>query len=236
MQRLQEKLEKLSIPITKEQIKQFQIYYDLLVEWNQKMNLTAITELDDVITKHFIDSVAMLSVVPIPEGSTMIDVGTGAGFPGIPLSIVRPDIQITLMDSLNKRVGFLSCVTEELGLQHVECIHSRAEDLARNTDYRESFDYGVSRAVANMSTLSEYCLPFIKKGGYLISYKQDDVEDEIKGSLHAMSVLGGHHEKTEKLLLPDTEIRRSFVLIKKYGSTPKAYPRKAGLPSKKPLS
>lgn len=227
----------LSLSLSEEQKEKFYQYYELLIEWNQVMNLTAITELSDVVTKHFMDSLLLSKI--LPDIKTLlyscIDVGTGAGFPGIPLKIAFPQINVTLLDSLNKRVGFLNEVISELGLSGISAIHSRAEDAGRNAEYREQFDLCVSRAVANMSTLSEYCLPFVKKGGLFIPYKSGKAEEEISQAGGAVKKLGGEIESTTSAVLPGSDVERSFVFIRKMGITSKKYPRKAGLPSKEPL-
>lgn len=239
MNRLIEKAAKFHIELSAKQLNQFQTYYDMLVETNKVMNLTAITELDEVITKHFLDSLALEEVYPDicnPDNYLrVLDLGTGAGFPGIPLKIVFPHLQVTLMDSLNKRVKFLQSVIDKLELCDIDAVHGRAEEAARNAVYRESFDLCVSRAVANLSTLSEYCLPFVKTGGKFISYKSADIEDEIDGAKKAINILGGKLATVKKFTLPESDIERSFVQIDKVKSTPKAYPRKAGTASKEPI-
>ena len=227
----------LGITLSEQQLEQFYRYYKLLVEWNKVMNLTGITELEEVVSKHFIDSLALVKAVPLQDGRKVsgIDVGTGAGFPGIPLKIAFPNLKITLLDSLNKRIKFLNEVIRQLGLQNVETIHGRAEDFGRDAKYREQYDYCVSRAVANAATLSEYCLPFVKVGGKFISYKANEVEEETKQAEHALEVLGGACVDIQKFQLPDSEMNRAFVIIEKKKKTPATYPRKAGTPSKKPL-
>ena len=239
MYRLKEKALQLNIELTDDQLQQFRLYYDLLIEKNKVMNLTAITDLEDVITKHFLDSIALGFLNPdlknVDAGYSVLDLGTGAGFPGIPLKIAFPHLHVTLMDSLNKRVKFLHSVIEELGLSNINAIHGRAEELARNKEYRESFDLCVSRAVANLSTLSEYCIPFIKVGGQFISYKASEIEDEVTEAKKAIHVLGGQLDSIKKVCLPESDIERSFVIIDKVVSTPKTYPRKAGTASKDPI-
>lgn len=232
-------LEQLSITLSGEQKQQFLTYYEYLVEKNKVMNLTAITEYEEVITKHFLDSLAVVKTSCFkPEklaGKRLIDIGTGAGFPGIPLKIVFPEMEILLLDSLNKRINFLNEVTEMLGLTKINTVHGRAEDYAKQKGYRESFDFCVSRAVANLSTLSEYCIPFVKQGGCFISYKSGSVDQELIQAEKAVKILGGQREEVVHFSLADTDMDRSFVVIRKAKPTPKKYPRKAGLPSKEPL-
>lgn len=232
-------LEQLSITLSGEQKQQFLTYYEYLVEKNKVMNLTAITEYEEVITKHFLDSLAVVKTSCFkPEklaGKRLIDIGTGAGFPGIPLKIAFPELEILLLDSLNKRINFLNEITEMLGLTKINTVHGRAEDYAKQKGYRESFDFCVSRAVANLSTLSEYCIPFVKQGGCFISYKSGSVDQELIQAEKAVKILGGQREEVVRFSLADTDMDRSFVVIRKAKPTPKKYPRKAGLPSKEPL-
>lgn len=234
-QLLEIKLKELNIQINEIQKKQFDTFYSMLVEWNKVMNLTGITEYEEVIEKHFVDSLSIVNIFDLSEVNTLIDVGTGAGFPGIPLKIAFPHLKITLLDSLNKRINFLDSVIDELKLDGIYTIHGRAEDFAKKDDYRERYDLCVSRAVANLSTLSEYCLPYIRIGGMFISYKSGDVDDEVLESKKAISILGGKLDNVVKFQLPGTDINRSFIKIEKIKNTGKKYPRKAGLPSKEPL-
>ena len=229
------KCEKIGITLSEKQISQFMTYYDLLVEWNSFMNLTAITEFVEVIDKHFIDSLAICEHVDFKNGDYLIDIGTGAGFPGIPLKIVFPELRITLLDSLNKRIKFLDTVIESLGLENVETIHGRAEDFAKQQSYREKYDFVISRAVANLATLSELCIPFAKEDKYFVSYKAEKCNEELEEAKKAISILGGKVEKQIEYKLPDTDMNRNLLLIKKVKSTPKKYPRKAGTPAKEPI-
>lgn len=230
------KLSTLGITLTEEQKQQFVKFYELLVEWNKVMNLTGITEYEEVNEKHFVDSLSIVKAIDINKVETVIDIGTGAGFPGIPLKIAFPHLKIVLLDSLNKRINFLNTVIDELGLMDIKTIHGRAEDFAKQGEYREQFDLCVSRAVANLSTLSEYCIPYINKGGMFVPYKSGEIDEEVLQAKKAIHILGGKLEEVVKFQLPGTEIGRSFVKIKKVQNTAKKYPRKAGLPSKEPLS
>ena len=216
-----------------EQLEQFFAYMNLLIEWNEKMNLTAIVEPNEIILKHFIDSITILK--EIDNNSKIIDVGTGAGFPGVPLSIMNPTLKITLADSLNKRLIFLQEVVNQLGLKNIKIIHARAEELGKNKKYRENFDAATSRAVANLSTLSEYLIPLVKVGGKIISMKAGGAQEEIEAAKKAIKILGGEIEGIEEFKLPQTEIERTIILIKKEEHTPNKYPRKAGVPSKEPI-
>lgn len=234
-EKIKDAFSKLNVSLSDEQIHKFIRYYQILVIWNEKMNLTAITEFDEVLLKHFVDSAALGSVFDISQIKNIIDVGTGAGFPGIPLKILYPDLEMVLLDSLNKRIRFLETVIDELKLDHIIAVHGRAEDMGHRTEYREKFDVCVSRAVANLSVLSEYCVPFIKVGGTFISYKSGNVEEEVTQSQNAWKLLHCDQVKIQKMILPDSDLSRSFVMITKTAKLDKKYPRKAGTPSKNPL-
>ena len=223
----------IGIELTDPQLNAFETYYDMLIDRNKVMNLTAITEFDEVMDKHFLDSIYLFRSIELKADYKLIDIGTGAGFPGIPLKIVFPELKITLLDSLNKRVGFLNDVIDELNLNDIEAIHGRAEDIARDKAYRASYDIAVSRAVANLSTLSEYCLPFVKIGGKFVSYKSGDCADEVDNAKAAIHLLGGKINKIDEFSYSNNS--RSFIVIDKVMNTSNKYPRKAGLPSKKPL-
>lgn len=227
--------EKNGIQLSDEQLKQFSIFYDHMIEMNQVMNLTSITEEDEVILKHFYDSMSVIKYYDFHDQMNVIDVGTGAGFPGIPLAILLPNVQFTLMDSLNKRITFLKEVVQKCGLKNVECIHSRAEELAKDGDYRENYDVCVSRAVANLSVLLEYCIPFIKKGGKFISYKSISSEEELTDSKNAQNKLCCKLKVNISFELPDTDIKRNFLIFEKFDHTADKYPRNNGIPRKKPL-
>lgn len=229
------KLAELGITLTEEQKKQFVQFYELLVEWNKVMNLTGITDYEEVNAKHFVDSLSIVKAIDINKVETVIDIGTGAGFPGIPLKIAFPHLKIVLLDSLNKRINFLNHVIKELGLQNISTIHGRAEDFAKMPKYREKFDLCVSRAVSNLATLSEYCLPYVKLGGMFVPYKSGEIDDEVNESKTAIYLLGGKLDEVVKFQLPGTDIGRSFLKIEKKQTTSKKYPRKAGLPAKEPL-
>lgn len=236
MEKLREYVKEYGVELSDEQLNQFSTYYEMLIEKNKVMNLTAITEKEDVMVKHFADSIAVASCYDfVTKEASLIDVGTGAGFPGIPLKIAFPNLKVTLLDSLNKRVSFLQEVIEALKLEEIQAVHFRAEDGAKKVEFREQFDICVSRAVANLASLSEYCLPFVKVGGYFISYKSGEIEEELQSAKKAISVLGGNVEKMDYLNLCQMDYMRSFVGIKKENKTPKKYPRKAGLPTKEPI-
>ena len=223
----------IDIGFNEEQIEKFYKYMQLLLEWNEKINLTAITDPKEIILKHFIDSLTILKY--IKKGAKVIDVGTGAGFPGIPLRILRDDINLTLLDSLNKRINFLKLVIDELKLKNVDTIHGRAEEIGKNKRYRESFDISFSRAVANLSTLSEYLIPLVKIGGISISMKGSEIKEEIEKSKKAITLLGGNINKIDFFELPQSDIKRNLIIIEKEKSTPAKFPRKPGLPSKEPI-
>lgn len=250
MEQLKEKAKEINLELNEEKIKQFNIYYECLIEKNKVMNLTAITEKNEVIDKHFVDSIAIKKVLEKENGIRqsivgeaiehnkkikVLDIGTGAGFPGIPLKIVYSNWDMTLLDSLNKRIKFLQEVVEELELPFVELLHGRAEDYAKQKEYRGQYDLCVSRAVAHLATLSEYCLPYVKIGGYFISYKSGTVTEELEEAKQAIGQLGGKVIDVVPFSLPDTDIERTFVIIKKVKETPNKFPRKAGLPAKEPI-
>lgn len=235
MERLKSITTQFGINLNEKQLSQFEIYYDMLIEWNKVMNLTAITEKDDVIIKHFADSLLLSKYADFNREVKIIDVGTGAGFPGIPLKIAFSDINITLMDSLNKRLNFLNEVISKLDLQDVETVHARAEDGGRNEKYREQYDFAVSRAVANLAVLSEWCVPFVKPGGYFIAYKSNALPEEMREGKKAIRILGGQVENIFNTTLPETDNQRSFVFVKKVSNTDMKYPRKPGA-AKKPIA
>lgn len=232
---LEQKLGELGIKQDQNQLERFHKFYQLLIEWNKVMNLTGITEYEDVVEKHFVDSLSIIKAIDLSGIHTVIDVGTGAGFPGIPLKIAFPHLRVVLLDSLNKRIKFLDEVISQLGLTEICTIHGRAEEYARKEEYREQFDLCVSRAVSNLSTLSEYCLPYIQVGGIFIPYKSGEIDDEVEQSKKAVRILGGNIKEVMKFELPGTDIHRSFVLIHKEQHTQKKYPRKTGIPAKEPL-
>lgn len=235
MSEIKEVFDKMHIELPDGALELLNRYYEMLIDTNKVMNLTTITEYSEVVIKHFADSAAIGCITDMNGNIDVIDVGTGAGFPGIVLKIVYPQLSVVLLDSLNKRVNFLKNVITELGLTDISAIHGRAEDIARNKDYREKFDLCVSRAVANMSSLSEYCLPFVKVGGRFIPYKADGCDEEVKTASKAVNILGGKIRKIESYVIPDTDICRKFIVIDKLRNTSAKYPRKAGLPTKEPL-
>lgn len=232
-EKIKEYMNKINIEISDKQIEKFFDYMNLLLEWNEKINLTAITEPEDIILKHFVDCATILKY--IKDEDKIIDIGTGAGFPGMPLKILNEKLDITLMDSLNKRINFLNEIINKLDLKNIVAIHARAEELARNKEYREKFDIAISRAVANLSTLSEYMLPFVKKDGMVISMKGSNIEEEVKNAKKAIKILGGEIEKIDNFNLANTNNIRNIITIKKVVKTPKEFPRKAGKPSKEPI-
>lgn len=239
-EQMEKELNYLNIQLTEQQIQQFYQYYQMLIEKNKVMNLTSITEEKQVITKHFVDSLSIVLVLPELQSKRekeifLIDVGTGAGFPGIPIQIAFPQCQVTLLDSLNKRVNFLQEVCEKLGLNRIHAVHGRAEDFGKNPKYREKYSVCVSRAVAHLSVLSEYCLPFVQIGGSFIAYKSGEIEAETQEAKQAVKTLGGKIKKIHSFTFSEEEIKRSFVVIQKERKMEKAYPRRAGIPSKEPL-
>lgn len=244
----EEAVKEYGIELSASQLEQFETYFRLLVEWNEKMNLTAITEKEEVYLKHFLDSLSLvrefetlgqLTGKDYAKGDfSVIDIGTGAGFPGIPLKILYPDLKVTLMDSLNKRITFLDEVIATLRLNEqgsIKAVHARAEELGHNAEYREQYDIVVSRAVSNLATLSEYCLPFAKVGGFFIPYKSEKAGEEIAVSKNAIGLCGGSLKKEDSFTLPQSDLKRTLLIIEKKKNTPKQYPRKAGTPAKKPL-
>ncbi|MCI8712992.1 MAG: 16S rRNA (guanine(527)-N(7))-methyltransferase RsmG [Ruminococcus sp.] len=235
LKKFENQLNQFDICLNEEQKMQFQKYFELLIEWNKVMNLTAITEREEVNEKHFVDSLAIAKDLDMNNVKQVIDIGTGAGFPGIPLKIAFPHLEIALLDSLQKRVKFLDEVISKLQLKKIWVFHGRAEDYARKEEHREKYDLCVSRAVANLASLSEYCIPYVKVDGKFVAYKSGMIDEEVEKSLRAIQILGGKVEKIEKFELPDSDIGRAFVYIKKVKNTSKKYPRKAGIPAKDPL-
>lgn len=215
----------LNFNIGNEKIEKFKIFSSLLLEWNEKMNLTAVTEPAEISVKHFLDSIAPLSVIDLKNNSKIIDVGTGAGFPGIPLKIMREDLEFTFMDSLNKRINFLKEVASQIKIDKVDFVHSRAEEAGKDKIYREKYDYAVSRAVANLKVLCEYCIPFVKVGGYFISFKQFEVDDEIEEAKSMIGILGGKISEIKKIEIPQSDIKRKIIIIEKVKETPAQFPR-----------
>lgn len=226
---------KLHINLNDTKCKQLLDYYHLLIEWNKKINLTSITDYEEVVIKHFIDSLSIVYSIDLNGEFSLVDVGSGAGFPGIPLKIVFPSLNVTLIDSLDKRIRFLNTVIDSLNLTNIKAIHTRAEEFG-NSKYRESFDICVTRAVANLSVIAEYCLPLVNVGGYFIAYKSGNIKEEIFESEIAIEELGGSIDDVNSFTLPDTDIDRSLVTIFKDINTPKKYPRRNGIPLKKPIS
>ncbi len=232
---LKSNLKKWNINLTDRQSEQFQIFYDTLLEKNKVMNLTSITKMEDVVIKHFMDSLSPVNYLSWEDGISVIDVGTGAGFPGIPLAIFYPNIQFTLMDSLNKRILFLQEVLEKCELENVKCVHSRAEELGHQKEHRQKYDICVSRAVASLPILLEYCMPFVKVNGFFLSYKSVLAEDELLFSERAQKILYCSLEKNISFQIPDTDFNRCLLVMKMNGVLNKKYPRQNGIPKKKPL-
>ena len=235
MKQLEKALKELNIPYNHETIHKFELYMRGILEWNKKVNITSITEETEFIEKHFIDSILCVPNDEFQSSLNIIDIGTGGGFPGIPLALAAPDKQFVLIDSLNKRIKIINELCETIGINNVTAIHGRAEEIARKKGHRERYDLCVSRAVANLATLSEYCLPFIKQGGYFLAYKGPDLEQELDQSKKAICVLGGEIKRQETSLLEDFYLKHKIVFIEKKVKTPSKYPRKAGTPSKEPL-
>ena len=233
MKDLVNKAKEIGISLNEEQVRKFYDYMLVLLDWNEKINLTAITDVKEIILKHFIDSITICKY--IPENSKLLDVGTGAGFPGIPVKIIRDDVTIVLLDSLNKRILFLEDVIEKLKLTNIIAVHGRAEEFGKNKKFRQCFDIVTSRAVANMAVLSEYLLPFVKIDGKAVIMKGSECEEELKDAEKAISVLGGKLKAVDKFFLPSSDIKRSIIVLDKIKNTPSQYPRKAGTPAKKPI-
>lgn len=225
----------LGLSLSEEQIRQFLLYYELLTEKNKVMNLTAITDFEEVVQKHFLDSLSLVKVLEKKPAGKVLDMGTGAGFPGIPIKIAFPDCDVTLVDSVNKKIEFIKEAAQEIGLNNVKAVHGRVEDLGHDIVYRETYDLVVSRAVAALPVLAEYCLPFVKVGGAFLSYKSVKVDEELSAGKKAIQVLGGRLKKDIRFQLPGTEMERAFLLIEKEKPCPKKYPRKAGTPAKMPI-
>ena len=232
---LVEKMNGIHVKLNDRQLQQFHRFYEMLVEWNKVMNLTGITEYDEIVEKHFVDSLSIVNVFELERINRVLDVGTGAGFPGIPIKIVFPHLEVVLLDSLNKRIKFLDAVIDELEIKKISTIHGRAEDFAKPGQLREQYDLCVSRAVANLSVLSEYCLPYVKVGGKFISYKSEKIVEEMKDAEYAIQVLGGRIGEQVSFTLPDSDLFRNLFVVEKCDLTPAKYPRKAGMASKKPL-
>lgn len=235
MKELQNALEQLNIPYTEETLEKYRLYMEGIIEWNEKVNLTSITDKDEFIKLHFIDSIMSVPCEEFQKAKKIIDVGTGGGFPGIPLALAAPDKEFVLMDSLNKRIKIINQLCEEIGITNVTAVHARAEELAKNKAHRQKYDLCVSRAVANLSTLSEYCLPFIKQGGWFLSYKGPDTDKELSDAKKAIKILGGQIDREELAALESSGLEHKIIFIKKVKDTPAKYPRKAGTPSKDPL-
>ena len=235
MDKFAEELKKTGITLTERQREQFDRYYELLVERNKVMNLTGITDYDEVNLKHFTDSLTIVRLKDMSKISTLIDVGTGAGFPGIPLKILYPHLKVTLLDSLNKRIVFLKEVVKKIFLDNVETIHGRAEEIGHMAAYREQYDLCVSRAVANLPVLMEYCIPFVRTEGIFVSYKSGDIDNEVEQAQNAAKILHSSIESVPRMILPNSDLSRSFVIMKKNGTLDEKYPRRAGIPTKSPL-
>lgn len=235
MEQLIEALKDMGLDYDEDKLRKFQKYMELILEWNEKVNLTSITEPQEFVKKHYVDSIAICSFSQMKEAGSIIDVGTGAGFPGIPLAILYPEKRFVLMDSLNKRIKIIEEISREIGLQNVEFRHGRAEEMAQSRDYREKFDLCVSRAVANLAVLSEYCLPFVRVGGRFAAYKTGTAEEELNESLHAIKLLGGQPEESKQLHIKGYDLDHRIIFIKKVKKTLAKYPRKAGTPAKEPL-
>ena len=235
MKELQNALEQLNIPYTEETLEKYRLYMEGIIEWNEKVNLTSITDKDEFIKLHFVDSIMSVPTEEFQKANKIIDVGTGGGFPGIPLALAAPDKEFVLMDSLNKRIKIINQLCEEIGITNVTAVHARAEELAKNKAHRQNYDLCVSRAVANLSTLSEYCLPFIKQGGWFLSYKGPDTDKELADAKKAIKILGGQIDREELASLESSGLEHKIIFIKKVKDTPAKYPRKAGTPSKEPL-
>ena len=232
---MKEAANEVGLELTEVQYEQFIKYMRLLQEWNEKINLTAITEDEEVIKKHFIDCIKAFKSDAIKNARNIIDVGTGAGFPGLPIAIMNPNVEVTLLDSLNKRINYLNTVVRELGLKNVTTIHSRAEDGARKPELREKFDVATSRAVANMAVLSEFCMPYVKKGGYFVALKGPSIDEELENGSNAIKILGGELKDIIEISIEETDLKHNIVEVKKIKTCPKTYPRKAGTITKKPL-
>lgn len=235
MKQLTDALEDMGIGYDQEMLDKFQRYMELILEWNEKVNLTSITDREEFIKKHYVDSVAICGFPQMKEAQRIIDVGTGAGFPGVPLAILFPEKEFVLMDSLNKRLKIIQELTEAIGIRNIKLCHSRAEDLGRNKEYRERFDLCVSRAVANLAVLSEYCLPLVKVGGWFAPYKSGTVEEELRESLRAIELLGAQLEENSLLSIKGYDLDHRILFIRKVKKTLSKYPRKAGTPAKEPL-
>ena len=232
---MKEAAEKEGLSFSEEQYKQFMLYKELLQEWNEKINLTAIIEDEQIIKKHFIDSIKAFKFEGLKTAKNLIDVGTGAGFPGIPLKIMRPDLEVVLLDSLNKRVNFLNEVIRQLKLKKISTVHGRAEDFSRQEGYRENFEVAISRAVANMAVLSELCIPYVEENGYFIALKGPAIDEELKDGKRAVEILGGELKDIIKVNIEDSDLEHNLVVVEKIKKTPAVYPRKAGTANKKPL-